>query len=635
MVQQPTLPPDLDQRSDEVDLLFLDERIWSSEPPERFSKFKVIVFYKGNVDRVLFTRTVNEGAKGCISKSWPGDRLSGEIDKVRRNVGLVATPVRVLVVEDSEAVRDSLVDGLKPQGYSIDTASFDEANAKIKEYEPHVVITDRKVDKEDDDDDFGLIWANELLALHDGTIQVVVLVPEEQKVIPHIEHLKVVKKDENKFLNLGRRISDSVRQLKLDFALNIKNEVEWDEIASLVKLEDGLSSRAIEVSLTDLIRKLFYKLSRVTLTGILDSEGKTGGIFIRHDQADGINEYFLVRFGSWECIWDEKDRFSTLGIKLKPRLDLFGSEKTMRLAGFTFSFSGRFDDLPRDFGAFYRADEKNTEQVCAAVERFITKTCVNWYNNETEPGDLSETIESYLTAVKDELLNMNTLTQEIDSLLDDREAYGIKFTKRNDQIEIFIPKRLRFIVPNPLSYVKNLNAENMFTEWATTNSCLNSRNIFVDPDINLMPTEFHKTEDSPLLHDFSCLEAMVKFDLLPRSKFLTLFEFEKMLLKPETLTDMDAKFEPADNFAKAWCVIKKVRKLASNNSLPDEMREFFCCLLVRTLRILGKGLVVGEQQNSKTYQFRKRYALLSAAMIANRLESGPSSFDDVMLISSP
>lgn len=634
MAQQPTLPPDLDERTEEIDLLFLDEGIFWSQP-KRFSKFKVIVFYKRNVNGPLYTRTVEEGAKACLSKSWPGDRLSGEIDRVRRNVGLVTTPVRVLVVEDTQAVREALVDGLEPQGYTIDTASFDEANAKINEYEPHVVITDRKIDKEDPDDDFGLVWANQLLERHEGTIQVVVLVPEEQKVTQQIEHLKVVKKDENKFLNLGRKINDSIKQLKLDFALNIRNEVDWDDIASLVRLEDSLPSRSIEVSLTDLIRKLFYKLSRVTLTGILDSEGETSGIFIRHDRADGTNETFLVRFGSWEYIWDEKTRFLTLGIKLKPRLDLFGTmEKTMRLGGFTLSFSGRFNDLPRNFAAFYRA-EKNTEQVCTAVERFIQKTCINWYNNTTQPYDLPETIECYLTAVKDELLSMNTLTQEIDSLVDDREAYGIKFKKMGDQIEIIIAERFRFVVPNPLSYVKDLNAGNMFTEWATTNSCLNSRNIFVDPDSNLMPTEFHKTEDSPLLHDFSCLEAMVKFDLLPRSKFVALFEFEKMLLKPETLTEMDEDFEPPGEFGKAWCVIKRVRQLASNNSLPDEMREFFCCLLMRTLRILGKGLVIGEQRNSKTYQFRKRYALLSAAMIAGRLQTGSSNFDEVMLINSP
>jgi hypothetical protein len=307
---------------------------------------------------------------------------------------------------------------------------------------------------------------------------------------------------------------------------------------------------------------------------------------------------------------------------------------TLSFGGLKVSFVGLSGDMPRDFNTFYCDPAVSTADVCRTVQRLFEENCRLWYQGKRRwVGEA----ENALARAYEAQLNLDRPSKQeglracITALLDGRLVEGVRLSPISSvafAVEMEsegIPRRL--ILPHPL-----VCTQGRFTLPAPTYACithgdLNGRNIFVDDAGGSWLIDFFKSGWGPVSRDLAELESVIKFELLETDDLRALLAFEQAVLRP-TRFDQPLSFEGARGgqeaeLRRALAVIATLRRLAQRLGDAWSTAEYDVGLLYYALKALTQRGITPQEQ--ARYPVRARHALLSAALICNKLGRGRGS----------
>jgi len=642
------------------DLLLIGADVWKGNrtAADAAKRFQFVIVFDDPPGSELWPNI--KPAIGWISAKWSQSAIVAELYRFWRYPNSPTINFRILIV-NNRIPGQSVHDSLKQQGCFVRIASnLQDAQAALESFEPHVVVTEKSLSPIDSWNSDGLRLFDEIKEKYADVIKVVLLITREfflPEETPRAAGAKVVwvAGDKTEPDELEQKIKDSIVELGLNLSIDITN-ADWKKIAQLVPGDQTCSETTIQSRLTDIVAKLFKNKDRVETLHELDSEGGSGALLMSPvEERESARQFFLVRFGDHELIKSEQIKHRRfLGSEFRgPTLQRPETVETMRWSGLKFGFSSNLEGPPRCFADFYR--ESDEDKIEEALGRFFTKHCRRWYERP-ETLETHQVMRHYLRPCEDSNYRKR-LETEIEKIVNEPyEGLVIRQEKQdvNSRFKATVPSShgkfethwldnpLAFLdglqkLDHPAAFLKGLKKRGVLLSenGCFTNATLSGRNILVDGAGNFCLTDFYNTKIGSSVRDFSYLEAIVKFELICDQNLSTLYHIEKTLIKPDRFDYQipDNRYWSGVNLLKARRTIWKIRELAKEETHLESINEFYLWLMLHALRMLVWKGVSESECRTATRNTRKRYALLSAAMIANRLQGKPID-DRVTLVST-
>jgi hypothetical protein len=124
------------------------------------------------------------------------------------------------------------------------------------------------------------------------------------------------------------------------------------------------------------------------------------------------------------------------------------------------------------------------------------------------------------------------------------------------------------------------------------------------------------TSAAHALRDFAELETDIKFCVLPPHQWAAFYELEFALTAPTTWADLAPALTQARTFEHWRIVVEGIRQLAVEQlNLTGDLYPYYTALFWHALNVVRLQRIDPD---------KKRYALISAALLAERLESWPT-----------
>lgn len=417
-------------------------------------------------------------------------------------------------------------------------------------------------------------------------------------------------------------------------AINYALEIEWGHSVSLRQLVDEIkdfsqadeaTKKAAEEELEELLRRLFFKESKIKVYYMTRGRGGSGVALVRPFYGQMEGALVVVKFGKRESIEREVANYGEYvePFILKQATVMVGQPVQLhRLAGCKFLFVGLSPERLRDFNAFYREyqdDKVPPDRLYSVLENIFAESCKIWYVGKRDWADGDEDLisgfERQLSLDSPE--QRQELRENLEALLDGKFFHRVAFSSKNEGIHVTLGKT-EHLLPNPIRFLQE--KPEFFPHpsfMCIVHGDLNGRNMFVDEAGRVWLIDFYKTGLGPIFADVAELESAIKFELLKAKNLWALYKFEKTLLKADQFTeDIQANFALPE-LNKAWAAIKKLRRIAFEIGESDDMREYYASLFFYALKMITwQGISSVEKARRP---IRQRHALLSAAMICDKL----------------
>lgn len=591
-----------------------------------------------------YKKVIKAGGSGYINKEFDQDTFIREVEKVLRMIGKLPKRGRLLIVDNDSNVLIALKNSLSREGYEIYAArNAEDAKKSIELIQPHVAIIDIRLRDDDDPlDQSGFDLITEINEHYKHAMRIIGLTGSPGRstvsIATGLVSQFVLKDHESRNVD-SNELVNKIEAAREELGINLSLDIEFKEPLSLLGLVEMIKAyknlsnekrERVSIELEELIRKLFRRELKVKGTYIYPGKGGSGVVLMRPIVEGTKGHNFVVKFGSRQNIAIELNNYN---LYVKPFTGNHSTQlidisdkpvETLNLGGLKFSFAGMSVDEPRDFYEFYRDSKVTEAQICTSLEYLFHETCESWYKAKR---DWPNKDQDALASAYESQLSLSTLDKQqelvksCEQLLTGESFHGITFKFHNrDHIRVQLGE-LDMLLPSPLEFLKNNRTKFPIPKFeCRTHGDLNSRNMFIDKDNKVWLIDFFKTKWGPLLRDFGELECVIKFELMDTNNFISLYEFEKSLLSPSRF-DMSIEFVNRFHIAelnKARNIITMLRQLAQEQFESLEIREYYASIFFYSLKMLTwEGFSSAEMGR---YPIRQRHALLSAAMIAHRLE---------------
>jgi hypothetical protein len=201
-----------------------------------------------------------------------------------------------------------------------------------------------------------------------------------------------------------------------------------------------------------------------------------------------------------------------------------------------------------------------------------------------------------------------------------REALSLGTTQiqlSTTELSLHFPNGDTVSYPTPLPYLFEEAADSEVpTICVCSPGTLTSENVLVGADGQTWLADFGQAGTVPLLWDFVCLEAAVRFDLIESTDLQALHHFEARLTAPTELNERLDTLDVDAPFRKALSVIQHLRRLASCSGGRDPIPYYKGLLLCALSEVAG---YIPGPRHVRQALGRLVHALLSAAMIYGRM----------------
>lgn len=527
---------------------------------------------------------------------------------------------RILVVEDDPRWQNTFRRFLKSEGYSVAIATnYDEAVTRLESECFHLAVIDIRLVDWDKDNEEGLQVLAKMaeLGLDNVTQKIVVTgygTTERQReafvkygvldFIPKEGANKAPGFDRYEFIQLVKHAFSERVQFNPELDIQSADGLVLEELADELLPDVPIEQKKSE--LIDLLNRLFYDMSSIVISPV--SAAHSGSCLVEVEPycaVRGRAQPVIVKLDRREKTLRETENFDRYVHGFVGGNRYTNKERicyTLHLGGIVYSLLGLSGQFV-SFAEYYRAHD--AEAVNATIQNLFHETCRYWYENRGHKRRRD------LSALYRKQLGFNQSNLE--------HALRDWFRKLVEQGEIRF-SALDGTFPNPV-YCPYVD-ERSFTLpvfVATTHGDLNGSNVLVDSNGYTWLIDFYRTGEGHILRDFIELEATIKFELLDVADLVALYELESALLAPSRFDDSLEFSNSSGNeeLAKAFAVISTLRSLAHDVVRPDnDMQEYYVGLFYQTLNLLRYYWLLRREPKA-----RRRYVLLSASMLCDRLRS--------------
>lgn len=529
---------------------------------------------------------------------------------------MISMPKCILVVDNDPDVLGSVDYSLQAAGYQVLTANSSKKASELLAREIiHLAIIDIRLEDNKRPEDFsGFSLARQL----PDYIPCVIFTAYEDKenIRRALGEIKAKEILDKSTPDAALRLVDIVdnlftRDVKVNFDLEIKGMPDVDGIANQIDVpvaDQALSPSADDVRLV--LQSMFYKADVLQVAHLLPPEPavtltQAGSVLVRarahFEHGWGIP--VVVKFGSREEISCEANNYEVikpfLGWQRLP--DLRGQAYSRQIGGLVYSLIGGDWESIRTFNEVFLSEE--TAVVTDLLRKFFEQTFGALFADARRDSiDLTATYTGQL-GLKRERLQAAISSFHPEALTEPMMRFtGLKGPFRNPVLWALTEEPFRHF--------------EVVSRQCLCHGDLHSRNILVDGIGNFWMIDFARSAESHVLRDFVELETDLKFNVLPVVDLTALLPFEQALLAPASLhNSMPVRSFSNNRLDHAYGVISALRGIAAKIlNLDGDMREYYQALFIHTLNVMRLRHISPE---------RKEYALLSAALICQRLDNWP------------
>ena len=524
-------------------------------------------------------------------------------------------PRRILLVDNDKEVLASVGYSLKLAGYQVLPAGNVETALKLLQQEIfHLAIVDIRLEDERHKEDLSGFQVAQQVPR--GIPCVIYTAYEDKEIIRQalgkVKAREIIDKTrKDAASSLVDLVNDLfVSEIKVNFSLEIEGDLDLDRIALQIEVpSEGSEFPPAAGDLRQVLRTLFPEAKSLHLVSLLSQQRapaatQSGSVVLQAQPhfAQGPGVPVIVKL----CARDEIIRETENHRLIEPFLGgqhlavLKGEAYSRQVGGLVYSLIGAEDwQTIRTFGDIFF--NESTPVVISMLEHFFTQTFKGLLANaRQEKIDLASTYTRQLRLTPDKLR------------LALAEVFPPALTEPRLQF-----KGLTGSFKNPILWALPSGEFRPFETLCRQCLChgdLHSRNILVDASGYFWLIDFSRAGESHALRDFVELETDIKFNLLQVADLNALAQFEQALLTPLTFQDSPPQRYFANrHLDHAYQVIAALRHIASSLiGLSGDMSEYYQALFIHTLNIIRLRHITPEW---------KQYALLSAALIRERLES--------------
>jgi CheY-like chemotaxis protein len=529
---------------------------------------------------------------------------------------------RILVVDNDADRLDSTYALLNSRGYQVFIAStLSEAAEFLVQQRVHVALLDIRMEADSDPTDTsGLGFA----ALVDPVVVKIIITgypsyeaaKEALGPITGMPAVDFITKQEGPgplLAALERAFQEKVK-INFDLRIHWQDGLTLEQVAQEIELQD-YALAVVTSEVEEVLGKLFFTADEIIVSPLI-SDGRSrlssqsGAAILRVEpnyREGGWGAPVVVKLTSREKAVREADNYKRfvrdfIGGYRRTNLDWFA--ETHLLGGLIYSLVGTSLEETIDLGSFYV--QHDSDKIITTLDHFFAKTCHLWYDNR-KPRQVLNLTQSYREALK-------------------LSRAKIEAALRAEKLEEFIaPLSLQFpgleqTFVNPLHWFEGRNDWVALVHTCVTHGDLHSRNVLIDERGQAWIIDFYRTGEGHLLRDLIELETDVKFALLGATDLPVLLKFEVALLAARRLGDTlsSPDFSTRPELEKAFAVIAYLRGIAGRLlGAETEMEEYYWGLFLLTLNALRLKSID---------RLKKRHALLSAALLAQRLQAWPQSW---------
>jgi DNA-binding response OmpR family regulator len=365
----------------------------------------------------------------------------------------------------------------------------------------------------------------------------------------------------------------------------------------------------------ELLSRLFLEHNQIYIDRMVARISGRVWLVVSAFTKQGDERQYLVIMGKRSLIAADQSQFN----KLNPKNSTHHLVKQWQ--GETAHYAAYAAVLPgiRDLDAVATLRHRPIEQMSGVIQQLFEVVLTPWYQDgrswETEKG-LSPLYEKWLGSI-DLAQTEADLMPRIQSICEQASSLGLARLDYSPQrLTLHLPQEEPIMLPNPLTALTHIQMET--TEpvlYGTAHGKLDGTAVLTDTQNNCWIIDYAHVNRGPLLQDFVCLEAAIKYDMLVMPDFSQRYKMENHLLAASRLDDDIVTEDVTPEIAKAIEAIVLVRKWAAKIGI--KMAHYRLGLI---LHVLGRLLAYRpDVRHTRRELIPYLHNLVSAAMIQQQL----------------
>lgn len=502
----------------------------------------------------------------------------------------------ILLADNLIRALETRAEFLENAGYRVIKASnYDEALRQLSDAWVHLAVLDmRLVDDNDTEDESGLRLAeNEnfrtipkiiltgfptyatvreaLTPFPDGTPKAVAFLAKEEG----LDALLVA-------IEAGFR--DHVRRDRdLKIIWNPPPALSFHHLAALFEPTlDPVHLPARLAELEDLLRKLFYGVQQITLLGpVWQRTGRVALEVMAYYPTDQAR--YLVTCGESGAILAEYAGIRRNAGQRQPNPRELLKAETRHYAALAWQFPTADIETQTFERYFY---ENGDRKVSAAIEQLYQAVLPPWHRQTPALQTEQNLTQAYLQALPCDASppSPGELEQIIPLLSQAALACHLpQVHSASGQISYHFSGGRKLNFPNPLLHLDQGLLEGTAARCSISLGCLEVDMLLVSRDGRVWPTDFSHLGLAPVWQDYVAFESAIRFNLIPSSDLLALYDMEQQLLALDSLSGSIPSSNVELECKAALSAILSIRRQAAE-LLGDHPLPYLTGLFYNTLQ---------------------------------------------------
>jgi DNA-binding response OmpR family regulator len=388
-----------------------------------------------------------------------------------------------------------------------------------------------------------------------------------------------------------------------------------------------LTLRAAEVQ--ELLSRLFLEHDEVFVDRMVAQASGRVWLVVSAFSKHGDEQQYLVALGKRPLITQDLSKFNQFIPQNNNHFPVIQWQgETVHYAGYALVLPG-ISDLDDVATLLHFYHHHPLEQLTEVLKQLFEGILTPWYQASRAWEDakgLSQLHELWLKSIDKEQTEAD-LASIIRSICDQAQTLGLARLDYSPQrLTLHLPQTEPIVLPNPVTALSQTQLDT--TEpilYGTSHGKLDGTAVLTDTQNNCWIIDYAHVNRGPLLQDFVCLEAAIKYDMLIMLDFSQRYKMEKYLLAASRLDDDIAIEDVATEnvatenvvpeIAKAVKAIAFVRKQAAKIGI--KMTHYH---LGQMLHTLGRLLTYQPGvRHTRRELMPYLHTLVSAAMIQQKL----------------